>query len=672
MALRQTKKNKKFLETIVNKLSHAKTSVAEILESAEDGLKAYQMEKYGNEVKGRSQFVTSEVLETVEWILPTLMKLFTSSGQIAEILPRGPEDEEGASLMTKKVNYDLMSPENNGFLLLYDWCKAALLEDYAVVKFWWESGIEKEPAEWQDLTPEELDALLENPDVEIHERLMDIDSGLYDATGYLVHYYTRPRVKLCLPEEIYTDSSAITSIQESDFVAHRVKMHRNAAMKKFRLSATDLNEMVVRFQDNDWLAEQRYDNIGGTSFLYDPNDTDFVYVWECYVNDYDGNGVKVPMKVSVIGDRVVDVVENTYGRPPFAALSTFRLPHRLIGMSMAKVIGELQKLRTALMRSILDNIYYQNNGINVVNPYRINLDDVLNRKEPGAVWRTLHDIDPSSAIYPVPVTPLAPQTMQILGVTDTLVSRRSGVTTFDAEFQQSSMAHSKSLAVAQILGAAHERVEMLARLFAETGLKELITAFVDMNLKFFDAEENIKVDEGWIQVDPESIKGRYDLRVEYSAGAVGKEVRIQQMLTLLQTVLPIVQAGYEGVVTGENIYNLISNILNHMGIVSTNKYVSNPGAIDPAIAQKMQQYELMLQQAQQNIQLLQQANQQLQQQVNEAKLDKEVDILKIQQKEQESLRDAMLEEKKIELETAVDTLNIVAPQGSGKEGDQGV
>ena len=108
MAIRQTKKNKEFVDKALLNLQRVGNDMDDYMTNAEDSMKAYNREPYGTEVNGRSSFVTSDVADTIEWILPTLMQLFTGGTEVASALPQGPEDEESAKAMTKKINFDFM------------------------------------------------------------------------------------------------------------------------------------------------------------------------------------------------------------------------------------------------------------------------------------------------------------------------------------------------------------------------------------------------------------------------------------------------------------------------------------------------------------------------------------------------------------------------------------
>jgi hypothetical protein len=659
MALRQTKKNKEFADKALNNLQRVGSDMAEYMQNAEDAMKAYSRAPYGNEVEGRSAFVTSDVADTIEWLLPTLMKLFTGGTEVASAIPQGPEDEDGAKAMTRKINFDFMQ-QQNGYIILHDWIKSALMNKYSGIKYWWERGTDKIRAEWSDLSEVEAEGMRNDPTVLIDETLLSED-GSYTLKGYELRPYSRPRSEVIPTEELLFDLKGKENLQECEFVAHKKRVHKNRLKSKYRLTDDDLQAQKGRWETYDTLKDERYRDLNGLNFVTESEDCDFYYIYECYMNDYDKHGVAVPMKVTIFGDMAIDVVENSYGKPPFAGLTAIRMPFRAAGMSVYDMVEDLQKLRTALTRAIMDNIYYQNNAINVVNPYRLNMDDVITRREPGASWRTLHDIDPSSAIMPVQPNPLADQTMGMLGTIDEMRAIRTGVSIQQGAGMDSGMLqNAKSNAVSQVLTEAKQRVELIARTFAETGIKELFQAYTDMNVRWADDEINIRFDKGWETIRKSDLSGLYDVEIESGVGTGQKEMKIQQINTTLQSMVPFLQFGYGDVITGENLYNSITTMYELMGWKNPDKFATNPGQTSPQQQQQEQQVQQQMQQAQQQIQELQQ---QLQDKQTEFQLEAE----KLRIAEEDNKMGHALDEKQMELKYDVDGAKVVLeaskPQG---------
>lgn len=625
-------------DKVLNYLETALTENEEILANSEDNFKAYMMEKYGNEVKGRSAFVTSDVADTIEWIMPSLMKLFYGGQQVVEIRPTGASDEEKAKAMNAKINFDFMQ-QQNGFIVLHDWFKSALLNKISAVKYWWEEEEIRETKEFEGLSPEELLALLSSPefDQDSAQISKDEETGLFDLEIQTVVTKEYPKAEVVPIEEFLFCLRSRTEPKESDFIAHRKRVHKNYLKSEYGVKDKDIERTVSYFDSGDTLKDTRFADLGGIEFITDDKDSDFVFIYECFVNDYDAKGKKVPTKVTVFGNQVLEIEENKYLRPNFCTLSSIRIPHRMAGVSIADQMFELQRLHTALIRAIMDNVYYQNNGINVVNPFRINMDDVINRKEPGAHWRTLHDIDPSTALMPVQPNPLAPQTFEMLGVLEDMKQKRSGLTD-NTQGLDSHTLNKTATGISQIMGAAQQRLELIARIFAETGVKDLFEQFVFMNTRFLTQEQAVKVDDAWVDINPQDIQGSYDVLIDVGIGTGSKEIQINQLMTMINVSTPGMQMGY---VTSENMYNLYKAVYELMGYKSTEKFISKP-QIDPQVAQQMQQMQAVIAQQQEQLKMLM-----LQQEVEMEKL--RVEWAKL-----------ALKEKEIEMKNEVDTADVIS------------
>lgn len=132
----------------------------------ESALKYFNQEPYGNEQEGRSQIVTSEVSDTILWILPSLLKIFTSTDKAVEFDPERPEDEDASKQATDAVNY-VFFRQNNGFLALHNFFFDALLSKNGYVKVFYEDKKTTKKEKYQGLTEVQLAMISQNPNVTI-------------------------------------------------------------------------------------------------------------------------------------------------------------------------------------------------------------------------------------------------------------------------------------------------------------------------------------------------------------------------------------------------------------------------------------------------------------------------------------------------------------------------
>lgn len=116
--------------------------------------------------EGRSSAVSTDVSDTIEGMMPTLMDIFTGGEEVVRFDPVGPEDVEAAEQETDYVNHVFMQ-KNPGFLMLYSFIKDALLSKVGIVKVFHEEREEQRQETYEDLSDDEFMALAMNPNVEI-------------------------------------------------------------------------------------------------------------------------------------------------------------------------------------------------------------------------------------------------------------------------------------------------------------------------------------------------------------------------------------------------------------------------------------------------------------------------------------------------------------------------
>ena len=556
--------------------------------------KAYKAQEQGDEAEGRSKVVMSDVQDTVESLMPSLMRIFYGGTDVLNIKPQGLEDEQKAKLMEEKVNFDIQKGLN-GFKLLYTFIKDALLFKLGVIKYYWLNEKKYTKREWKNLTHEEYLLVSQKPRYQINEVVnrmqgkivpaemmgmidpMSAMSMTHDVVGREIEIISKPTAENLPPEEFIFDVHQ--KFIGDTFCAHKKRVHRKKLLK-YGLSEDDIKNEVNRFSgsgiDDAQIVNQRFSDLGGLAFLQDPKDKNFVYIYECYLSDYDEEGNEQPKIVTIYGCKSIKTEDNTFDKPPFVVASPVMISHRIVGRSIAELVVELQKIHTALVRYVLDNIYYQNNAIQVVNPFRIDVDSLLNGNRPGGKIYTKYDIDPSSAIMPIPTNPLPAHIMDIMEYVSTIKENRTGVTKYNQGLDSKTLNKTAS-GISQIMSASQQRIELIARIFSETGIKDLFEAFVDMNVKFFDREQAIKVNQEWVMINPEDINGKFDVVIDVGIGTGSKEMAFQQKVQMLNMYGAI--AGIAGPMTPqifsiENIKNILRAMWEDQGYRNTGMYLS--------------------------------------------------------------------------------------------------
>lgn len=543
-----------------------------------DALDRYYGKKYGNEQEGRSQIVTRDVADVIEWIMPSLMKIFTSGDKIVQFEPQGPEDVKMAQQATDYTNYVIMK-QNPGFSIIYSWFKDALLQKNGIVKHYWDDTTEVTREEYKNLTEEEFTVLLLDDGVEVTEHTANeteaVEEGMMPqpTTHDVVVKRTREsgqvRIEPVPPEEFLINKYA-KGIEDARFVGHRVKRTKSDLIAQGYPKAKI--EKAFSAEEAEWKSERlaRFDFDGDSSY----HDVDEgVWVTECYVRvDFDNDGIDELRKVTKVGDEILDneVVDSV----PFSSLTPVPMPHKFYGLSIYDLISDLQLIKTTLMRNLLDNMYLTNNGRYEVVEGQVNLDDLMTSR-PGGIVR----VRTPGAVNPLATPQLDQNSFNMLGYLDSIREERTGVNKNSMGIGDGGLkSHQTATGVAQVMTAAQQKIELIARVFAETGMKDLSNSVYQLIQKYESPEKLIRLNNEWTTLYPAEWKERMDCTAQVGLGFGNKDMNLMHLGQLAQTMQMIAQHPAAGMlIKPKNVYNLVAEQIKAMGMRNVQDFITDPG-----------------------------------------------------------------------------------------------
>jgi len=570
----------------------------ELAEQRRKALRYYLGEPFGNEVEGRSKVVSTDVSDTIEWILPSLLKIFTAGDDVVRFEPTGPEDDEVAKQATEYVNW-IFNRDNGGFLVLYALFKDALLQKNGIAKVWWEEGETATRETYKRKSFEEMQLVLADPDVEPveHSEYQDAGvvigpQGLPVERRVIYHDFVVKRRRFAgavrvipVPPEEFLISRRARSIEEAPFVAHRL---RKTVSELIEMGYDrDLIDRLPGAEDDDPTGEQHersaFDDEQGDRTLADGPNRAMREVWitECYVKaDWDGDGIAERRKVTVAGSGP-EILDNEPwdGPVPFISVTPILMPHRFFGLSIADLVMDLQLIKSTILRQILDNLYLSNNGRHIISD-QVNLDDMLTSR-PGGIVRLKNGAMPGQGhILPLDTPLVASQAFPMLEYIDGVRENRTGVTRYNQGLDADTL-NKTATGINQIMSAAQQRIELIARVFAETGVKDLFRKILELVNRNQNAPRIIRLRNRWVPMDPREWSTQMDVSINVGLGTGNKD----QMLLHLQNLLSIqvqairMQGGIDGpLVTLENVYNTLAKLVENAGLKSADPYFTAPGA----------------------------------------------------------------------------------------------
>ena len=510
-------------------------------ETTEDRRRAldyYLRNPYGNEVEGRSQIVTGEVAEAIDGALPQLIRVFTTTEDIVYFEPKSANDEESAKQATDYCNW-VFYRENEGLLILHNWFKDALLQKVGVVKSYWDSKEDVTKEKYENLTEDELALLLSDESLEVVKQDVEMVPAGMDMMGMPImapsYAVTVKRVKKygCVkienvPPEEFLISKAAREIENSPFVAHRKLMQRSEliAMGYDKdivdelPSYDDLTfspERVARFDQGEQPDEQQ---------SLDPA-MQTVEVYECYIRiDEDGDGLAELRRIVYCGSEILEDEECDY--IPFHSICPIPIPHKFFGQSLADRTMDIQLIKSTITRQSLDNLYLTNNNRVGAVDGQVNLDDLLNAT-PGGIVRMKNP----NALVPLQVQSTFGQAQPMLAYMDEIQARRTGVTDAQNGLDPDVLSNVTAAAVAAMMKSNSGKLELIARIFAETGVKSLFKGILRLLGKYQDKPKIVRMRGKYVTFDPRTWSNEYDVSINVGLGAGDRD----QKLTMLQMIL---------------------------------------------------------------------------------------------------------------------------------------
>ena len=564
-------------------------------------LEYYLGEKLGTEIDGRSQVISTDVADTIETILPNLLRIFTASDNVVRCEPVKAEDVALAEQATNYINY-IFNKDNPGFSILYTWFKDALLEKNGIIKVFWDESKKVEQGTYKNLNDDEYQLLVNDPNVEFveteefedekaKEQLQQVKEMaaaqgqeietpvpmLHNCVIKRTNAFGKVKVENVPPEEFLISRSA-KSIEDANFVAHKVARTRSELIEMGfdpevvdSLPATQnvlhSTEKLTRFGDID---ENPFKHSTDKS-------TEQIELYECYIKiDYDGDGVAELRKVCVGGNSSYTILENvSVDSNPFCSLTPIPMPHRFYGRSVSELVEDIQLVKSTVMRQLLDNMYLTNNNRVAIMDGMVNLDDLLTSR-PGGVVRTKQP--PSQVMMPMQSQTISQQAFPLLEYLDTVRETRTGVTRYAQGLDADSL-NKTATGINTLMTQTQMRMELIARIFSETGVKDLFSKIFELTVKYQDKERIIQLNNQFVPVRPTEWKDRYNISIIVGLGSGSKEQQLVILNNILERQVQAfqLQGGQEyPMVTLKNFYNTLSKMIENAGLKNVENYFVNP------------------------------------------------------------------------------------------------
>src|SRR5258706_5361495 len=549
----------------------------------QDMFERYYGEAFGNEREGFSQYVSREVLETVEWCLPSIMRVFLGGQRAVEFAATGAYDEDQARHETDVVNYWFYNgtEEDSGFMTLYSWIKDILMYPNGYVKVSVRETTEEETTNFRGVSEPDLRALQAKDDVDVVIR-KEYPS---DQTGKTIYdiavtedVFQRGIEVIPLPpdEVIVAHNHTRLNLDGGKFICHRARKTRSDLME---LGYTEKElEDLAPADTETWNSEEIARHFYADEIPTDDDRTfedesdERVWVHDIRIRyDDDGDGVSELREILMAGTKILKNEPTDY--VDIVAASAIHITHKHIGMGYAEIVSDLQELTSTLTRQMLDNIYKQNVQRKYVAEAAITTDnktmeDMLDGR---AEVITVRGAPGESLLFEPPNSVVA-ELGQVITEVRNLPQMRTGVAptlTLDPSVLEKS-------SMGAFLGALEhgsQRLELLTRLFAETGFKRVFQKIHYLLRNHFDEPQQVKIAGKWVTADPSTWKRRSNLSVNVGLGFNNKQV----MIALLTQLLGIQkEAMAAGLADQKTIFNTFERLIEQANLGNASTYFLDP------------------------------------------------------------------------------------------------
>ena len=524
-------------------------------------LEYYLREPYGNEIEGKSAIVTGEVAEVVDGALPQLIRVFTSSDNVVEFQPVSDGDEPFAKQATEYCNW-VFYKENDGFLILHNWFKDALLQKTGVVKAYWDDKKDVTKEKYENLSDDELLMLMQDQELEVVSQetiensieVIDPMTGMPAVdpmTGMPMMQTNRThnvKVKKTvnkgsvivenIPPEEFLISKRAKTIEDSPFVAHRRQMTRS------ELIAMGFDKKIVEGLAAGDTLEFSPERIARYTRGEEPNSMgsqdesmEIIEVYECYIKtDYNNDGIAELRRVVYASQEILEDMDCDY--VPFHSICPIPIPHKFYGQSLADRALDLQLIKSTVVRQMLDNLYLTNNYRVGAVEGQVNLDDLLTSTAGGVVR-----IKNPNAIVPMTVQSNVAQSFPMLEYLDGIQARRTGVSDSQNGIDPNILQNVTAAAVSAMSQASAGKLELIARIFAETGVKSLFKGILQLLCKYQDKERVIRLNGKFIPFNPREWNDQYNVSINVGLGTGTRQEQLATMQMILSKQEEIIQ-GY--------------------------------------------------------------------------------------------------------------------------------
>jgi hypothetical protein len=310
----------------------------------------------------------------------------------------------------------------------------------------------------------------------------------------------------------------------------------------------------------------------------DPTMRRALYI-ESYVKmDVDGDNRAELRRICTIGESYEILRNDPTDHVPFVAFHCEKEPHTFFGLSIADVTSDIQKIKSMVLRASLDSLALSTHPRVAFVEGQANIDDILNT-EVGGVIRMRNP----GAVTPFNIPFVGQQAFPMLEYMDLIREQRTGQSRASDGLDPGALQSSTNLAVAQTINASQQRTEMIARFFAETGMKDLFMGVYQLIIKYQDKPRMVRLRNEFVPIDPSVWNASMDVVTNVALGRSSDQERMAMLQQVAAKQEQILQTlGPQNPLTGiQNYYQTLTQMLELAGFKDPNRFFTDPATVPP-------------------------------------------------------------------------------------------
>tara|TARA_X000001388_G_scaffold76441_1_gene73801 strand:+ start:609 stop:2720 length:2112 start_codon:yes stop_codon:yes gene_type:complete len=573
-----------------SELDDARDYIEQVGEDRAEATEYYLGESPQGQSSMQSEYVSTDVRDSVLFMLPSIMRTFFGTNKIVEFVPRNAEDIPLATQQTDYINY-IIQQKNPGFKVMYDVFKDALIRKTGFVKAYWDDSISASTHEYTDMTPEGYQVLMMDPDVEIVKESAQMQSITiinpetgeeitqetpvsYDLTIRRVKSKDQVCIESIPPEEVLISRYA-RDLHSSPYVAHRmIKTVSDLVAMGYDKEEMEQYAGSGNLIDAETFEEEEARNPYSDGIFDARNDSgqkNVLYVEHYLFYDLDGDGIDERIRVCTVGNGLNIVNMAQWDDLPITLFCPDPEPHTSIGSCPADYLKPIQAAKSQIMRDTLDSLGHAIFPRMGVVEGQVNIDDVLNTD----IGQPIRMRAPGM-VQPFAVPFVGKEAFPVLSYLDEAKENRTGVSKASAGLNADALQSSTASAVSATMSGAQGRVELICRHFAD-GMKDLFKLVNSLVVKHQDQPDMIRLNNEFVPIDPRYWDSDKDLVVNV---AISKTSDAEKQSVLLQVAGKqeqiLQQLGVNNpLVSLQQYSNTLSKLIEQAGFKDTQSFINS-------------------------------------------------------------------------------------------------